>query len=114
MRDVYEVLREKEIRLEQLARELKALRLAAPLLIDGTDIGSELADAPDSRRESDAQGFRSEGRAGRGRLPVTKEGQERTAVSTAVSDEVRLAAKKISGRLKRLTTPLRNAVNPAS
>jgi hypothetical protein len=32
MRDVYEVLREKEIRLEQLARELKALRLAAPLL----------------------------------------------------------------------------------
>jgi len=110
MRDVYEVLREKEIRVEQLARELEALRLAAPLLTDGSDTGSVLADPSHSKREPDAPGFRSEGREGRGRLPVTNEGHERTAVS----DEVKLAAKKISGRLKRLATPLRNAVNPAS
>jgi len=40
MQDVYEVLRAKEILIEQVAREIEALRLVAPLLSDDTDSGS--------------------------------------------------------------------------
>jgi hypothetical protein len=58
MRDVYEVMRAKEILIEQLRREIEALRLAAPLLSDNRDNGS-LADAPTNRTESDAQSLPS-------------------------------------------------------
>jgi hypothetical protein len=35
MRDVYEVLRQKELEVSRLKQEVEALRIAAPLLSDG-------------------------------------------------------------------------------
>ncbi len=35
MRDVYEVLRQKELEVSRLEKEVEALRVAAPLLADG-------------------------------------------------------------------------------
>jgi hypothetical protein len=35
MRDVYEVLRQKELEVSKLKQEVEALRVAAPLLSDG-------------------------------------------------------------------------------
>jgi hypothetical protein len=35
MRDVYEVLRQKELEVSRLQKEVEALRVAAPLLSDG-------------------------------------------------------------------------------
>jgi hypothetical protein len=111
MRDVYEILRAKEIRIQQLVRELEALRLVAPLLIDDTDTGSVLADGEAFQGESDGQSVRTKGRAGKGRPTITRQRSE----ITAVIDQAELgAAKRISSRLKRLATPLLNAVNPAS
>jgi hypothetical protein len=43
MKNVYEVLRQKELELTRLEREIEALRLAAPLLTDEKD---QLAEAP--------------------------------------------------------------------
>jgi hypothetical protein len=37
MRDIYEVLREKEMQREQLRREIENLRIVAPLLHEETD-----------------------------------------------------------------------------
>jgi hypothetical protein len=111
MRDVYEILRLKEMRIQKLVRELEALRLVAPLLIDDTDSGSVLADAAAAQGEADSQSVRSKGRAGKGRSPVTRQRSE----TTAVTDEAEVgAAQRISSRLKRLATPLLNAVSPAS
>ena len=42
MKNVYEVLRQKELELARLEKEVEALRVAAPLLSDD----KELADAP--------------------------------------------------------------------
>jgi hypothetical protein len=111
MRDVYEVLRAKESRIEQLVRELEALRLVAGLLTDDSNSGSEVADAASFRTESDIPSLPSRGRAGKGRMPVAVERHDRAGFT----DEAILgAAKRISGRLKRLATPLLNAANPAS
>jgi hypothetical protein len=41
MKNVYEVLRQKELELARLEKEVEALRVAAPLLSDDKDIGSE-------------------------------------------------------------------------
>ncbi len=106
MRDVYEVLRAKEILIEQLRREIEALRLAAPLLSEDRDNGS-LADATGNRTESDAQSLRSIKRSGRVRLPKEAD-RERTVVT---DDEAAGAAQRISGRLRRLARPVLDAVN---
>jgi hypothetical protein len=42
MRNVYEVLRDKETQLRQIQLEVEALRVAAPLLADDADSGPEL------------------------------------------------------------------------
>lgn len=106
MRDVYEVLRAKEILVEQLTREIEALRLVAPLLNDDRDNGS-LADAPDDRTEPDAQSVRSIKRSGRARLP--KESDRETTVVT--EEETTGAPQRITGRLRRLARPVLDAVN---
>lgn len=106
MRDVYEVLRVKEILIEQLHQEIEALRLVAPLLNDDRASGS-LADAPGNRTESDAQSVRSIKRSGRARLP--KEADCETTVVT--EEEIAGAAQRISGRLRRLARPVLDAVN---
>jgi len=107
MRDVNEVLRAKEIHIEQLGREIEALRLVAPLLNDDTDAGS-LADAPGNRTESDVQSVRSIGR--RGRTHLRKESDRG---GTAVTDDVETVgtAERISGRLRRLARPVLDAVS---
>jgi len=105
MRDVYEVLRAKEILIEQLRQEIDALRLVASLLNDDRDNGS-LADAPDKRRESDAQSLPSINRL-RARLPKKSDRE-----STVVSDEETAGTtQRISGRLRRLARPVLDAVN---
>jgi hypothetical protein len=106
MRDVYEVLRAKEILIEQLRREVEALRLVAPLLDDDRDHGS-LADAPGNRTESDAQSLRSIKRLVSARLPK-KSNRESTVVA---DEETGGTAQRISGRLRRLARPVLDAVN---
>jgi hypothetical protein len=41
MKNVYEVLRQKELEMSRLEKEVEALRVAAPLLSDDKDIGAE-------------------------------------------------------------------------
>jgi hypothetical protein len=42
MKNVYEVLRQKELELTRLEKEVEALRVAAPLLSDDKDAANEL------------------------------------------------------------------------
>ena len=42
MKNVYEVLRQKEMELTRLEKEVEALRLGAPLLSEGMDINSDM------------------------------------------------------------------------
>jgi hypothetical protein len=47
MRDIYQLLREKEQRIEQVRKEIEALRAVVPLLADQTDPAeSILSDHP--------------------------------------------------------------------
>lgn len=41
MKNVYEVLRQKELELARLEKEVEALRVAAPLLSDDKDVNAE-------------------------------------------------------------------------
>jgi hypothetical protein len=45
MKNVYEVLRQKELELARLEKEVEALRVAAPLLSDDKDVGAETTTA---------------------------------------------------------------------
>jgi hypothetical protein len=54
MRDIYEVLREKEHALERVRREIEALRAVAPLLAD--DATSGPAYPPDAGRKEATSG----------------------------------------------------------
>lgn len=46
MKNVYEVLRQKELEMARLEKEVEALRVAAPLLSDDKDIGAETSAKP--------------------------------------------------------------------
>lgn len=46
MKNVYEVLRQKELEMSRLEKEVEALRVAAPLLSDDKDIGAETSAKP--------------------------------------------------------------------
>ncbi len=46
MKNVYEVLRQKELELARLEKEVEALRVAAPLLSDEKEAASEAASKP--------------------------------------------------------------------
>jgi hypothetical protein len=41
MKHIYEVLRQKEIEVSRLKREVEALRVAAPLLLEGEEAGND-------------------------------------------------------------------------
>ena len=41
MKNVYEVLRQKELELSRLEKEVEALRIAAPLLSEGEEAGND-------------------------------------------------------------------------
>ena len=46
MKNVYEVLRQKELEMARLEKEVEALRVAAPLLSDDKDISSDTVAKP--------------------------------------------------------------------
>lgn len=46
MKNVYEVLRQKELELARLEKEVEALRVAAPLLSDDKDVASDTTPKP--------------------------------------------------------------------
>jgi hypothetical protein len=46
MKNVYEVLRQKELELARLEKEVEALRVAAPLLSEDKEAGSEISNKP--------------------------------------------------------------------
>jgi hypothetical protein len=84
MRDVYEVLREREQALEQVAREVQALRSAARLLKDDFDAGMTASAA------------------------IHVDTGDRSSGDAQIADAVNSGAKKISARLRRFATPLLN------
>jgi hypothetical protein len=102
MRDVYEILRTKEMLIKQLTREIEALRLVAPLLADDTD-----AEPP-----ANAQSVRSEQPAREAHPPKEPDRGRASTRRGIRGDEVLRTAQKISGRIKRLARPVLDAVNP--
>ena len=103
MRDVYEVLREKEKAVARVDREIRALRLAVPLLTDATDVALIPAATPGDHGTAEAQRARlSEV------LHVAHTVRDDTGCSgIEPTGGVKLGTTtKISARLKRLATPL--------
>ena len=55
MKNVYEVLRQKELELSRLEKEVEALRVAAPLLSDEKEAGMEAGNKPTLATPAPAQ-----------------------------------------------------------
>jgi hypothetical protein len=108
MRNVYEVLREKESAVRRVAREIEILRLAAPLLTwdaPADNAPTESLPPPEVPAEDANAGIVSAS-------PLSNEpdSPQSTDVPADVSDEANsVPMKKISARLKRLARPLANA-----
>ena len=103
MRDVYEVLREKEKAVARVDREIRLLRLAVPLLTDGTDIGPIPAATPGDHRTAEAQSARLSKVLHVAHTVTDDAG----CGGTEATGGLKLGtATKISARLKRLATPL--------
>ena len=65
MRDVYEVLRQKELEVSRLQEEVEALRVAAPLLADGeaeNDNQPTLPHAVNATPQPDHSGWKDRGK----------------------------------------------------
>jgi hypothetical protein len=60
MKDIYELLRRKELEISRLEREVQALRVAAPLLSDDRDVSNEI-NSPSSRRTAPSALIRAPG-----------------------------------------------------
>ena len=103
MRDVYEVLREKEKAVARVAQEIRILRLAVPLLTDGTDIGPIPVATPGDHGTAEAQRPSSNTVVHVAHTVTDDAGCGGTEVAGGVKFGT---ATKISARLKRLTTPL--------
>jgi hypothetical protein len=58
MRNVYEVLRQKELELTRLEKEVEALRVAAPLLSEDKDSGMDISSKPSLAAASPQQPIR--------------------------------------------------------
>jgi len=103
MRNVYEVLREKESAVQRVAREIEILRLAAPLLT----CDAPADDAP-TENLPPAQVVAED--ANPGIVSASPLTNLPDSTRTDVPDEANsLPMKKISARLKRLARPLANA-----
>jgi hypothetical protein len=107
MRNVYEVLREKESALQRVAREIEILRLAAPLLTYDVPADGSADDAP-TENLPPAEVVGEDAHPGIvSASPLTNQPD---STRTDVPDEANsLPMKKISARLKRLARPLANA-----
>ena len=103
MRDVYEVLREKEKAVARVDQEIKVLRLAVPLLTDGTDIGPIPVTTQGDLGTVEARRARSNKVVHVAHTVADDAG----CGGTEAAGGVKLGtATKISARLKRLATPL--------
>jgi hypothetical protein len=100
MRDVYEVLREKESAAERVRREIRALSSAASMLVESTDIEAVLSLQPANRGEVTGSLGKESPRASTEAIHEVR-GKAEEARQIAPSP-----AKRISRRLKRLATPL--------
>jgi hypothetical protein len=105
MRNVYEVLQEKEIALTRLRQEVAALRFAASLLADDDTprVLTAQRDVGDIDEHVDEDNLRSR----RGGTAVADE-RGHWGIEVAHGAVVG-AARKISNRLKRMATPLSSA-----
>jgi hypothetical protein len=103
MRNVYEVLREKQSAVQRVAREIEILRLAAPLLTCDAP-----ADNAPTENRPPAEVVAEDASAGAvSASPLTNQPDD---ARTDVPDEASsLPMKKISARLKRLASPFANA-----
>jgi hypothetical protein len=109
MRNVHEVLREKEIALTRLKKEVAALRIAAPLLADDDlrPVMPSESNAGEAAEHVDGDNLRSKRSARAGGKDVLG---ERVHWGIEVANRaVAGTARKISNRLKRMTTPLASA-----
>jgi hypothetical protein len=109
MRNVHELLREKEIALSRLRKEVAALRIAAPLLADDhlRPVMPAESDAGEVAEHVDGDNLRSKRSPSNGGKDVLGERVQRgiEVANSAVAG----TARKISNRLKRMTTPLSSA-----
>ena len=107
MRDVYEVLREKEKAVARVDREIRLLRLAVPLLTDATDIGPIPAAAPGDHGTAEAQRAHSNKVVHVAHTVTDDAGCGATEAAGGVKSGT---AAKISARLKRLDDPVAEPV----
>ena len=123
MRDLYEVLREKEEAIQRVAREIRILRMAVSLLSDGADDASLLPPAPTEQEmemlvagqlsppvQTNPPIRESRPPIGGARPPVPNHPDG----WTQPVEDLRGTMRKISDRLRRLATPLLNASRFAS
>lgn len=103
MRDLYEVLREKEKAVARVVREIKILRLAVALLTDGTDIGPTPAATPSDHGTAEAQRASSNTFLHVAHTVPHDAGRGETEAAGGFKMGT---ATKISARLKRLANPL--------
>jgi hypothetical protein len=101
MRNIDEVLREKNNAVEQVRREVEALRLVAPLLAEAGDSSGSVLLQPvmtgDATHETD---WNHSEQSGNSRAKVPAKGIRST------TDAGFAKAKKISSQLRRITAPL--------
>ena len=105
MRDVFEVMREKEQAVEGIVRDIQVLRLAAGLLHDDSDPMAQLIEAPSAREATGPQNVPL------GRLvgATATAARSQSPGGMEVAETIKAGAKKISRRLRRLATPLLDA-----
>lgn len=89
MRNVFDVLREKEFEILRVRNEIRALRLAAPLLED-----SENAPVPHNSVQAKKI------------VQLASQESSSTVVYESARRKVAATAKRISSRMKRLANPL--------
>ena len=113
MRDIYEVLREKEDAIESVRREVKALRLVIPLLADAQTSIPQLVVPTEARTETGNQQL---GEALRTVAPLLVDETEdldpevrARLIEAAESDSKLGRAQRISRQLRHIAAPLLGA-----
>lgn len=104
MRNVYEALKEKRGAIEQLRREIEALRLVAPMLAEAGDAKGSIFVQPLKTGEAASE---MAWNSSQQRESLTA--QEPAKPKRIASDTKFAKAKKISRELRRITAPLLGA-----
>ena len=112
MRDIYEVLREKENSIKRVRREVEALRSVTRLLADETGARSNSPELPVARRELRTGTVTQQGGPSTATpLPANEMDDVLAAIRTraieaAEAESTLGTAKRISRELKRIAAPL--------